>query len=40
MTAALQDVFFAVIDATRAAPFGADWLTFVNAEGEKKTASA
>jgi branched-chain amino acid aminotransferase len=40
MTAAIQDVFFDVIDATKPAPFGADWLTFVNAEGEKKTASA
>ena len=40
MTAAIQDVFFDVIDATKPAPFGADWLTFVNTEGEKKTASA
>ncbi len=40
MTAALQDEFFKIIDATRAAPFGDNWLTFVNASGEKKTATA
>ena len=40
MTAALQDEFFKIIDATRPAPFGADWLTFVNGTDEKKTAVA
>ena len=40
MTAALQDEFFKIIDATRPAPFGANWLTFVNAADEKKTAAA
>ena len=40
MTAALQDEFFKIIDATRPAPFGANWLTPVNTTGEKKTAVA
>lgn len=40
MTEILQTEFFKILDATRPAPFDADWLTFVNAEGEKKTASA
>lgn len=40
VTAAIQDAFFSVIDATRPAPAGAPWLTFVNADDEKKTAVA
>ena len=40
VTRQLQDAFFAIIDATRPAPFGAEWLTFVNAANEKKTAAA
>lgn len=40
MTKLLQDEFFKIIDAVRPAPFGAEWLTFVNAAGEKKTAAA
>ncbi len=40
VTRQLQDAFFAIIDATRPAPFGAEWLTFVNATNEKKTAAA
>ncbi len=40
VTKQLQDEFFKIIDATRPAPFGAEWLTFVNATGEKKTAVA
>ncbi len=40
MTERLQEEFFKIIDATRPAPNGADWLTFVNTEGEKKTAGA
>jgi branched-chain amino acid aminotransferase len=40
MTAALQDEFFKIIRAERQAPKGADWLTFVNPEGEKKTLTA
>lgn len=40
VTAKLQEEFFAVIRAKRPAPFGADWLTFVNAAGEKKTVGA
>ncbi len=40
MTAALQDEFFKIIDATRPAPSGVSWLTFVNTSGEKKTATA
>ncbi len=39
MTAALQDEFFTIIDATRPAPSGANWLTFV-AGAEKTTAIA
>lgn len=31
VTKRLQDEFFKIIDATRPAPFGAEWLTFVNA---------
>lgn len=30
ITRRLQDEFFKIIDATRPAPFGAEWLTFVN----------
>jgi len=40
MTKALQTEFFKIIDATRPAPFGANWLTFVADTGEKKTAVA
>ncbi len=40
MTKLLQEEFFKIIDATRPAPFGADWLTFVNATDEKKVAVA
>jgi len=40
ITKTLQDHFFEIIDATRPAPFGAEWLTFVDAEDEKKTAVA
>ncbi len=40
MTKRLQDEFFAVINAERPAPKNAEWLTFVNQEGEKKTAVA
>lgn len=38
ITKAIQDEFFKIIDARRPAPFGAEWLTFINAE--KKTAVA
>ena len=38
MTKLLQEEFFKIIDATRPAPFGAEWLTFINEE--KKTAVA
>jgi branched-chain amino acid aminotransferase len=40
MTKRLQDEFFKIIAAERPAPFGANWLTFVNEAGEKKTAVA
>src|SRR5687768_15413069 len=40
ITKALQDEFFAIIDATRPAPNGAEWLTFVADTSEKKTAVA
>ncbi len=40
MTERLQTEFFKIIRAERDAPFGANWLTFVYAEGEKKTAIA
>ncbi len=40
ITKALQDEFFAIIDARRPAPNGAEWLTFVYDTGEKKTAVA
>lgn len=40
ITAKLQEEFFKIIRAERPAPFGAEWLTFINASGEKKTASA
>lgn len=40
MTHRLQDEFFKIIRAERPAPFDADWLTFVYAAGEKKTAVA
>ena len=40
MTAKLQEEFFGIITGKRPAPFGADWLTFVNEAGEKKTARA
>lgn len=38
MTKVLQEEFFKIIDATRPAPFGAEWLTFV--ADEKKTVAA
>jgi len=40
VTKQLQDEFFKIIDATRPAPNNAEWLTFVDAAGEKKTAVA
>jgi branched-chain amino acid aminotransferase len=40
MTARIQEQFFKIIMAERPAPSGADWLTFVNDTGEKKTAVA
>jgi len=40
MTKRLQDEFFKIIDATRPAPNGAEWLTFVDTAAEKKTAAA
>lgn len=40
MTKRFQEEFFKVIRAERPAPFGANWLTFVNDTGEKKTAVA
>lgn len=40
ITKRLQEEFFAIIEAKRPAPFGAEWLTFVNETGEKKTAVA
>jgi branched-chain amino acid aminotransferase len=40
ITAKLQEEFFKVIRAERPAPFGANWLTFVNETAEKKTAVA
>lgn len=40
ITKAIQDEFFAIIDARRPAPNGANWLTFVHDVGEKKTAVA
>ena len=40
ITKAIQDEFFKILDAARPAPFGAPWLTFIDAEGEKKTAAA
>jgi branched-chain amino acid aminotransferase len=40
ITKRLQEEFFGVIEAKRPAPFGAEWLTFVNEAGEKKTAVA
>jgi branched-chain amino acid aminotransferase len=40
MTAKLQEEFFKVIRAERPAPFGANWLTFVNESADKKTAAA
>ncbi|WP_225931405.1 branched-chain amino acid transaminase [Leptolyngbya sp. 7M] len=40
LTKAIQDEFFAIIDARRPAPNNADWLTFVHDTGEKKTAVA
>ena len=40
ITKMLQDEFFKIIDATRPAPDGANWLTFVDAAAEKKTAAA
>jgi branched-chain amino acid aminotransferase len=39
ITKQLQEAFFKIIRGEHPAPFGAEWLTFVNAE-EKKTASA
>jgi branched-chain amino acid aminotransferase len=40
VTKQLQEEFFKIIDATRPAPFGAEWLTFVGSEGENATAGA
>jgi len=40
MTKRFQEEFFKIIRAERPAPFGKDWLTFVNDTGEKKTAVA
>ena len=40
MTKRFQEEFFKIIRAERPAPFGANWLTFVNDAGEKKTAVA
>lgn len=40
LTKRLQDEFFKIVLAERPAPNGADWLTFVNDTGEKKTVSA
>jgi branched-chain amino acid aminotransferase len=40
ITKRIQDEFFAIIDARRPAPNGAEWLTFVGEAGEKKTAVA
>jgi branched-chain amino acid aminotransferase len=40
VTKLLQDEFFKIIDATRPAPFGAQWLTFVNPAGENMSATA
>ena len=40
MTAALQSEFFKVIGAERPAPAGAPWLTFIDANSEKKTIAA
>jgi len=41
ITKAIQDEFFAIIDARRPAPENAEWLTFVSQEaGEKKIAAA
>ena len=40
MTAAIQSEFFKIIDAERPAPAEAPWLTFVDANAEKKTAVA
>ncbi|MBK6751925.1 MAG: branched-chain amino acid transaminase [Acidobacteria bacterium] len=40
ITKVLQEEFFKIIDATRSAPFGAEWLTFVHSTDEKKVAVA
>ena len=40
ITKLLQDIFFDIIRGKRPAPKDAQWLTFVNEESEKKTASA
>lgn len=40
LTKRIQDEFFAIIDARRPAPDGAEWLTFVGDASEKKTAVA
>jgi branched-chain amino acid aminotransferase len=40
LTKRIQDEFFAIIDARRPAPNGAEWLTFVGDTSEKKTAVA
>jgi branched-chain amino acid aminotransferase len=40
ITARLQEEFFKIIRGERPAPFGANWLTYVNESGEKKTAVA
>lgn len=40
VTEKLQEEFFKIIHAERPAPLGAEWLTFVDNTGEKKTAVA
>jgi branched-chain amino acid aminotransferase len=40
ITERLQDEFFKIIDATRPAPFDAEWLTFVGSAGESQSAGA
>lgn len=40
ITKKIQDEFFKIIRAERPAPFGANWLSFVNETAEKKTVSA
>lgn len=40
ITKQLQDTFFKILHAERPAPNNADWLTFINESGEKKTLTA